>query len=102
MQDYSELVAALRCRATHDWTNCGNCKYADEDDYPRGCWGTKICADAADAIEALQAEVKRLQDKLCDWCAVCPKERRNPEDCEMLSETPVMYGPSCEKLEVQE
>ena len=43
--------------------------------------------------EALQAEVKRLQDKLCDWCAVCPKERRRPEDCELLSETPVMYGP---------
>jgi hypothetical protein len=84
------------------------CQYAAKDD------------DAADAIEALQknlkavqensginfrmweeaqAEVKRLQDKLCDWCAVCPKERRKPEDCEMLSETPVMYGPSCEKKE---
>lgn len=53
MTDYDNLVAALRCRATRDWTNCGNCKYADEDDDPRGCWGTVICADAADAIEAL-------------------------------------------------
>lgn len=52
--------------------------------------------------EALQAEVKRLQDKLCDWCMVCPKERRKPEDCELLSETPVMYGPSEAKMEVQE
>ena len=50
----------------------------------------------------LQAEVKRLQDKLCDWCAVCPKERRRPEDCEMLGENPVMYGPSGAKMEVQE
>lgn len=51
--------------------------------------------------EEAQAEVKRLQEKLCDCCAVCPKERRKPEDCEMLSETPVMYGPSCENREVQ-
>ena len=58
--------------------------------------------DAAAAIEALQADVKRLQEKLCDWCAVCPKERRKPEDCELLSETPVMYGPSEAKMEVQE
>lgn len=49
-----------------------------------------------------KAEVKRLQDKLCDWCSVCPKERRKPEDCEMLSETPVMYGPSDAKIEVRE
>jgi hypothetical protein len=58
--------------------------------------------DAADAIEALQAEAKRLQEKLCDWCMVCPKERRKPEDCELLSETPVMYGPSDAKMEVQD
>lgn len=57
-----------------------------------------INAELTTENEALQAEVKRLQDKLCDWCAVCPKERRRPENCEMLSETPVMYGPS----EVQE
>ena len=52
--------------------------------------------------EEAQAEVERLHDKLCDWCAVCPKERRRPEDCELLSETPVMYGPSEAKMEVQE
>ena len=59
MKDYSKLVEALRCKATCDWTNCGNCKYADEDDNPRGCWGTKIYADAAAAIEALQAKQKK-------------------------------------------
>lgn len=91
MQDYKKLVAALR---NNDWSDAcpccdeAMCKDAD-------C----IILQAADAIDALQAEVKRLQDKLCDWCAVCPKELRKPEDCEMLSETPVMYGPSCEKKE---
>lgn len=55
-----------------------------------------------DGIKVLQAEVKRLQEKLCDWCAVCPKERRNPDDCELLGENPVMYGPSGAKMEVQE
>ena len=100
MQDYSKLVEALRCKRD-DCEGCDisffdkdegwMCQYAAKDD------------DAADAIEALQAEVKRLQDKLCDWCAVCPKERRRPEDCELLSETPVMYGPSdAAKMEVQE
>lgn len=80
MTDYTELVERLR---TEQFT-------LEE--------LSIILPKAADAIEALQAEVKRLQDKLCDWCAVCPKERRRPENCEMLSETPVMYGPS----EVQE
>ena len=83
MTDYSKLVEALR-EAPDDW------------------YDADLHRDAADAIEALQAEVKRLQDKLCDWCAVCPKERRKPEDCEMLSEMPVMYGPSGAKMEVQD
>lgn len=48
-------------------------------------WG-RLMQDAAAAIEALQAEAKRLQERLCDWCMVCPKERRKPEDCELLSE----------------
>ena len=38
----------------------------------------KIIGIDGETIEALQAEVKRLQDKLCDWCAVCPNERRKP------------------------
>ena len=84
--DKEELIKALRY---------------DRGQYEKGYADGK--RDAAAAIEALQADVKRLQDKLCDWCAVCPKERRRPEDCELLSETPVMYGPSdAAKMEVQE
>ena len=80
MTDYTELIRQLKT-------------YED---------GYGLYDDAADAIEALQAEVKRLQNKLCDWCAVCPKERRKPEDCELLGENPVMYVPSGAKMEVQE
>ena len=121
--DYSELVKALRyCSTTKGMVYCNvSCKYGWEE-RSGGCKDL-LTTDAADAIEALQknlkavqensginfrmweeaqAEVKRLQEKLCDWCAVCPKERRKPEDCEMLSETPVMYGPSCENREVQD
>ena len=101
MTDYKKLVEALRfCSGTH--TKPTKCP-----DYGEfcGCGGKcldKHLTDAAAAIEALQAEVKRLQDKLCDWCAVCPKERRKPEDCELIGENPVMYGPSGAKMEVQD
>ena len=124
MSDYSKLVKALRYCAESGDFNCNkDCPMYQN--YPR-CL-TKMDMDAAAAIEALQAEiesseqncqqqliamarhnaelqaeVKRLQDKLCDWCAVCPKERRRPEDCEMLGENPVMYGPSGAKMEVQD
>ncbi len=83
MKDYSKLVEAMRLEAEESVLS-------------------EILTDAAAAIEALQAEVKRLEGKLCDWCAVCPKERRNPDDCELLEENPVMYGPSGEKMEVQD
>lgn len=103
MTDYTELVEALRyCSATKGMAYCNvNCKYGWKE-RSKGCKDL-LMTDAADAIEELQAKVKRLQDKLCDWCAVCPKERRRPEDCELLSETPVMYGPSdAAKMEVQD
>lgn len=32
---------------------------------------------AADAIETMAS-------KLCDWCGVCPEERRRPWDCEIM------------------
>ena len=113
--DREELIKALRYCADVSRRDCTDCEYELYDNCTE-----RLKKDAAAAIEELQdelglmkiaadgngreaellrAEVKRLQDKLCDWCAVCPKERRNPEDCEMLSETPVMYGPSCEKKE---
>lgn len=95
-----ELVKALR-HCSHDGlVKCNECKYGGKE-WPVGC-EEEMMRDAAAAIEGLQAEVKRLQGKLCDWCAVCPKERRNPDDCELLGENPVMYGPSGAKMEVQD
>ena len=100
MTDYTKLVAALRHCVSDEKgvTKCAGCPY-----YPdiTGCID-RLHTDAAAAIEDLQAEVKRLQDKLCDWCAVCPKERRKPEDCELIGENPVMYGPSGTKMEAQD
>lgn len=132
MMDYTELVKALRrcadesiCR---DDFSGEKCPYYDV--RQDSCSMDDVMHDATAAIEELenmladeckecdylvdenarlttenkelQAEVKRLEGKLCDWCAVCPKERRNPDDCELLGENPVMYGPSGAKMEVQE
>lgn len=99
MTDYTKLVEALRCGEYKPECGSSDCPYWSG----LGCMDGQLMEDAAAAIEALQAEVKRLQDKLCDWCAVCPKERRKPEDCELLSETPLMYGPSdAVNVEVQD
>ena len=57
MEMYEELVAKLR---DHN-----------------ACISIKTLDDAADAIE-------ELANKLCDWCGVCPKERRRPWDCEIM------------------
>ena len=92
MTDYTKMVEALN----RLWQVQDN----DLEDWVYG--SQQAMHDAADAIEALQAEVKRLQNKLCDWCAVCPKERRKPEDCELLGENPVMYVPSGARMEVQD
>ena len=59
MSDYSELVKALRCKRD----DCEGCDLAffDKDEG----WMCQFAAkddDAADAIEALQAEVERLKD----------------------------------------
>ena len=35
-----------------------------------------ICLEAADAIE-------ELQKTLCNWCAVCPEDKRDLSTCEI-------------------
>ena len=62
---YEELVKSLRA--------CGDAlEKAAFADYE-----TCLYKQAADAIE-------ELANKLCDWCGVCPKERRRPWDCEIM------------------
>ena len=53
---------------------------------------SKDCEDAADAIEELQkkfvAEHKlrvAALDRLCEWCAICPIDKRNATDCEIAN-----------------
>lgn len=85
---YDELIAELRqhhCDAKEDDTQevCEECAYdviiADES-VPSGIASVCVCGlmnRAANAIE-------ELANKLCDWCGVCPKERRRPWDCEIM------------------
>lgn len=55
MTDYTKLVEALRYCTDRNRMDCHECKY--EQDFP--C-RIKLIADAADAIEELQAKVDRL------------------------------------------
>ena len=67
MTDYTELVKALRyCSTTKGMVYCNvNCKYGWEE-RSEGCKDL-LMTDAAAAIEALQAEVKRLEPKRGEW-----------------------------------
>ena len=57
MERFEQLVEALRCCSKD---KCGKCEYGRNRN--RGLCVYSILADAADAIEALQAEVERLKD----------------------------------------
>lgn len=35
-------------------------------------------------LEKAANAIEELANKLCDWCGVCPKERRRPRDCEIM------------------
>ena len=79
MTDYSNLVEALRCKrddcegcdlAFFDKDEGWICQYAAKDD------------DAADAIEALEAEVDFYKKRLKEWCGVCPDA--DCSNCEIL------------------
>lgn len=71
---YDELIKRLyECVSGECW-NCS--QKADDYEGQRTC-ADKLMKEAADAIE-------ELHQKLCDWCGVCPKERRRPWDCEIM------------------
>ena len=66
MTDYTELVKALRCETSNGgecWEK--KCQYLVCGSYAY-CNAKRIMADAAAAIEALQAEVKRLKMHCAD------------------------------------
>ena len=64
MSDYAKLMEALRC-CSED--KCGQCNYNWNPN--REFCMNSMCKDAAAAIEALQAEVKRLEPKRGEWKA---------------------------------
>lgn len=64
-QGYSKLVKALRCCSKD---KCGQCEY--EWNHNREFCMNSMCADAADSIEALQAEIRESMQR----CAECGDE----------------------------
>lgn len=58
MTDYSKPGEALRCCISNPPETCVGCTYNTD----VGCNVARMMSDAADAIEALQAEVERLKD----------------------------------------
>lgn len=58
MTDYSKPGEALRCCIQNPPETCVGCTYNTD----VGCNVARMMSDAADAIEALQAEVERLKD----------------------------------------
>lgn len=47
--------------------------------------GWHLCSAAADAIEQLQSERDKAFARLCEWCGVCPTDKRKPEFCEIAN-----------------
>ena len=88
--NYEQLVEALRCKALSK--QCDSCKYGyhlcPDSECNDACHVERIIDDAADAIEALQAEVERLEPQHGEWilcgpvgwpnwrCSVCHSEGR--------------------------
>ena len=64
---YEDLIAELREEA----------EWAKDNEWETPIMLSDHLKQAADAIE-------ELANKLCDWCGVCPKERRRPWDCEIM------------------
>ena len=107
---YDELVKALRCCATDA---CGICPYAEDD---RHCGASKLAYDAAAAIEALQAELKRLEPKRGEWtwmqgangghyngCSVCHAPMPTDSMMDYLDDEDCKFCYSCgAKMEVQD
>lgn len=74
---YDELVKRLRADSDY-MDNNGIMLYAAAPFY-RKC---------ADAIEELERQRDRAYSRLCEWCAVCPEDKRNAEGCEIAALNP--------------
>lgn len=71
MTNYEKLVETLR------WT-ANEYKGSIMDEYDKDTMNA-----AADAIEALQAEVAFYKKRVCESCGVCPDDMSDPNNCEI-------------------
>lgn len=70
-----EIVKALRCCGKHDDNECYQCPLAGK--YPFNDCAFELYLKAADLVDSLLL-------KLCSLCAVCPADKQNPYDCEII------------------
>lgn len=103
MTDYSERVKALRvCGSIRYGIRCISCPYNGN-----GCH-EKLCTDAADAIEALQAQLPKRGEWIVKGanridCSVCGHSICFASVLSKGSLTGYNYCPRCgAKMEVQE
>lgn len=85
MIDYEKRVKALTC-GNDGKLPCHNneCPYWVDKWHGIGlCNVIKKDADAADAIEALQAEVAFYKKRVCELCGTCPDDMSDPNNCEI-------------------
>ena len=54
-----------------------------------------VMSQAADAIKELDLLCEQAMKRLCEWCGVCPEDKRDARDCEiaMLDTSPEGSGP---------
>ena len=83
--DYNKLIADLKEDA--EWAAANE-------------WETPIMLSdhlkqAVEAIEQLQAEHGKAHARLCEWCSVCPTNKRNPETCEIANIGAVVNCKDC-------
>lgn len=78
MADFTaeEIVKALRCCGNHDDNECCRCPLVGK--YSFNDCAFDLYLKAADLVD-------NLLQKLCSLCAVCPEDRRNPYDCEIIA-----------------
>lgn len=72
MTDYTKLTKALRCCIPNQPETCEGCTYNTDGEWECNVPGMMV--DAAAAIEALEAEVKRLEPKRGEWIETEEKE----------------------------
>ena len=75
MTNVEAIVKSLRVCGAHD--GCAGCQIRQTRNYSFNDCSFDLDLQAAAAIED-------LLHKLCSLCAVCPDEKRDPFDCEII------------------